>query len=129
MASRYLSSQRPSPASKAASKGSIRASAVRVVDGDTIEFGGQSIRLLGFDTPETYYADCPAEKARGDAATARLRQLIRGAGSLQLFLRNERDRYGRGLGRLLVDGHDVGEVLISEGLARRYNGGQRGGWC
>lgn len=129
MASRYLSSQRPSPSSEAVPEGSIRANAVRVVDGDTIEYGGQSIRLLGFDTPETYYADCPAEKARGDAATARLRELVRRAGSLQLFLRDERDRYGRGLGRLFVDGQDVGDLLISEGLARRYSGRQRGEWC
>lgn len=129
MASRFLSSQRPAPAPEIAPQGSIRASAVRVIDGDTIEYGGLSIRLLGFDTPETYYADCADEKARGDAATARLRHLIRGAGTLKLSLRDERDRYGRGLGSLLVDGRDVGDVLISEGLARRYSGGHRRGWC
>lgn len=129
MASRYLSSQRLPSASDVVPQGSILASAVRVIDGDTIEYGGQSIRLIGFDTPETYYADCASEKARGDAATARLRQLISSARSLQLLLRNERDRYGRGLGTLLVDGQDVGNVLISEGLARRYNRGPRLGWC
>ncbi|MCY4335952.1 MAG: SH3 domain-containing protein [Litoreibacter sp.] len=127
MASRFLSSGRP--AEQAAPEGTIRASAVRIVDGDTIKYGGLSIRLTGFDTPETYYADCAAEKARGDAATARLRQLIRSATTLQLFLRDERDRYGRGLGSLLVNGQDVGDVLISEGLARRYSGGRRQGWC
>lgn len=127
MASQFLSSRRP--AVEAAPEGTIRASAIRVVDGDTIEYGGLSIRLTGFDTPETYYADCAAEKARGDAATARLRQLIRGATTLQLFLRDERDRYGRGLGSLLVDSQNVGDVLISEGLARRYSGGRRQGWC
>lgn len=126
MASRFLSLPRPTPAAEDAPRGSIRPSAVRVVDGDTIEYGGLSIRLVGFDTPETYYAKCASEKARGDAATMRLRQLIRNAGSLQLLLRDERDRYGRGLGSVLVDASDV---LISEGLARRYNGGQRRGWC
>lgn len=129
MASRFLSSQRHAPVAEVAPRGSIRPSAVRVIDGDTIEYGGLSIRLVGFDTPETYYAKCAAEKARGDAATMRLGQLIRNAGSLQLFLRDERDRYGRGLGSILVDGLNVGDVLISEGLARRYNGGQRRGWC
>lgn len=131
MASRYLTAQRPAsePASQSEPRGTIRASAVRVVDGDTIEYGGLSIRLTGYDTPETYYAQCQAEKDRGDAATERLRQLIRGAGTLQLFLREERDRYGRGLGSLLSDGRNVGDVPISEGLARPYNGGQRRGWC
>jgi endonuclease YncB( thermonuclease family) len=129
MASRFLSSLRPATAPEIPPQASIRASAVRIIDGDTIEYGGLSIRLVGFDTPETHYADCADEKARGDAATAHLGQLIRGSGTLQLFLLDERDRYGRGLGSLLVDGRDVGDVLISKGLARRYNGGQRRGWC
>ena len=129
MASRFLSSQRPNPVAKGVPRGSIRPSAVRVIDGDTIKYGGLSIRLVGFDTPETYYAKCPAEKERGDAATMRLRQLIRNSGSLQLILRDKRDRYERGLGSVLVDGSNVGDVLISEGLARRYNGGKRRGWC
>ena len=129
MASRFLSSQRPVTAPEIATQGTIRASAVHVIDGDTIEYVGLSIRLVGFDTPETFNADCTDEKARGDAATARLRQLIRAAGTLQLFIQDERDRYGRGLGSLLVDGQDVSDVLISEGLARRYRGGRRRGWC
>lgn len=39
-----------------------------------------------------------------------------------------KDRYGRTLGRVLVDGVDVGELLISEGLARRWDG-RRHPWC
>lgn len=127
MASRFLSTERS--AERGAPEGEIRASAVRVVDGDTIEYGVLSIRLTGFDTPETYYADCAVENARGDAATARLQQLILGAGTVQLFLREERDRYGRSLGSLLVDSRNVGDILISEGLARRYGGRRRSGWC
>jgi hypothetical protein len=30
---------------------------------------------MGYDTPETYRAACPAEKRLGDTATNRLRQL------------------------------------------------------
>lgn len=129
MASRFLSKQFLTPSEEISPQGSIHASAVRVIDGDTIKFAGLSVRLVGFDTPETYYAKCAAEKARGDAATLRLKQLILNAKNLQLFLRDEQDRYGRSLGSILVDGRNVGDVLISEGLARRYNGGKRRGWC
>lgn len=129
MASRFLSPQRPIPRAAHAPQGIIRPSDIRVIDGDTIKYRGRSIRLGGFDTPETYYAKCAQEKARGDAATRRLRHLIRTAGRLQLILSGEYGRYGRELGQLLVDGRDVGDVLISEGLARPYSGGRRQGWC
>jgi endonuclease YncB( thermonuclease family) len=29
----------------------------------------------------------------------------------------------------MLDGRDVADVMISEKLARRYNGGQRQSWC
>jgi phosphoenolpyruvate carboxykinase (ATP) len=37
---------------------------------------GTKVRLKGFDTPETHYAQCDAELKRGHAATNRLRELI-----------------------------------------------------
>jgi endonuclease YncB( thermonuclease family) len=39
------------------------------------------------------------------------------------------DRYGRTLASVTVNGRDVGEILIGEGLARPYQGGRRGSWC
>ena len=43
---------------------------------------------------------------------------------------NKRERWRRVLGRLYVDGVDVGDILISEGLAVPYNGkGRRRDWC
>jgi endonuclease YncB( thermonuclease family) len=40
-----------------------------------------------------------------------------------------RDKYGRLLVAMYVDGADVGETLIAEGLAVSYRGGQRINWC
>ncbi|MEY8800157.1 thermonuclease family protein [Leisingera sp. XS_AS12] len=105
------------------------ASQIRVVDGDTIEYAGRKYRLTGYDTPETHFSECSSEKALGDRATRRLRQLIDRADSVRLETERGTDRYGRGLGRLLIDGRDAGDLLINEGLARPYRGGQRQSWC
>ena len=102
---------------------------VIVVDGDTIRARGRTIRLLGFDTPETHEPQCAEEARLGRAATNELRRLLRDGDALTLHLRPEQDRYGRDLGRLAVDGHDVGPLLVAKGLARTYSGGTRGGWC
>jgi endonuclease YncB( thermonuclease family) len=49
---------------------------VEVLDGDTIRIAGETFRLVGFDTPETYQARCPSESELGNRATFRLRQLV-----------------------------------------------------
>ena len=100
-----------------------------VVDGDTVSLAGQSIRLVGFDTPETYRAECASERRLGDAATDRLRDLLARASSAQLAYLPRRDQYGRDLARLMLDGRDVADVMVGEGFAGRYTGGQRQSWC
>jgi endonuclease YncB( thermonuclease family) len=84
---------------------------------------------VGFDTPETYRAECVSEKQRGDRATARLRELVVSATEITLDVQQSRDKYGRFLGSLMTDGDDVGDILVREDLARRYTGGQRQPWC
>lgn len=98
-----------------------------IVDGDTITLEGERIRLMGFDAPETYRAQCASEFERGQAAKKRLTELL--AGRALDVRRCCHDRYGRTLAHVLVDGRDVAEVMIGEGLARSYNGGRRNGWC
>ncbi len=53
---------------------------VEVVDGDTIRIAGETFRLVGFDTPETYPAKCKSERELGNRATFRLRQIVAGGG-------------------------------------------------
>lgn len=102
---------------------------IYVVDGDTVDIDGLRYRLSGFDTPETYRSQCASELQLGNQATARLTQLINGESALELRTSGSFDKYGRGIARLYVDNRDVGDLLIEEGLARPYSGGQRRSWC
>jgi endonuclease YncB( thermonuclease family) len=114
-----------------------------IVDGDTIRVAGETFRLVGFDAPETYRAQCPSERALGNRATLRLRQLVAGGGldlervacSCQPGTEGTpRCNYGRSCGVLRVRGRDVGELLIAEGMAHAYVCGRtscpaREAWC
>ena len=99
-----------------------------VVDGDTVWFQGQKVRVADIDAPETHEYRCPEEKALGDKATQRLIQLVNsGPITLQPIDRDE-DVYGRKLRIVMVNGMSVGDTLVSEGLARYYEGGRKP-WC
>ncbi len=103
-----------------------------VYDGDTIAMrcNGRpevTARLQGFDTPETKEPGCDAELAHGSLATDRLRQLVK-SGPVEIR-RTGRDKYNRPLIRLSINGEDVGDTLIREGLAVAYRGGARINWC
>lgn len=103
--------------------------ALIVVDGDTVKSPyGVTYRLLGFDTPETHFAKCSYERELGLAAKERLGKLLAN-GEVKVLESGRRDRYGRTLATLTVNGKDVGEILINEGLARPYAGKKRAGWC
>lgn len=102
-----------------------------VYDGDTVELICDGIsaraRLVGFDTPETGEPACPDEGDMGRAATRELRRHL-SSGAVEISSEG-RDRYGRVLVRVMVDGRDVADHMISRGLAVRYRGGQRIDWC
>ena len=107
----------------------VRSGDIYLIDGDTADIGGQRYRLVGYDTPETYKPRCDYEKALGTEATRRARELVRMAGSVEIVVLPGRDKYGRGLARMFIRGDDIANILVSEGLARRYQGGRRSSWC
>lgn len=125
----------------------LRARDVRIIDGDTIAIPGlsENMRLVGFNTPETYRAKCPAEKNLGNRATARLSQLVASASNVQARRvacacrpgteGTSQCNFGRFCGILLVDGQDVGKILIGERLAVPFHCGRTscprtpGNWC
>jgi micrococcal nuclease len=104
---------------------------IRVIDGDTLEDMSADItyRLVNIDTPETgSRARCAAERDLGDRATRTARTLITNARAFETRPTGRIDRYGRTIAYVRVDGRDLGETLIADGLARPWRG-RREPWC
>lgn len=99
-----------------------------VVDGDTIWFKGEKIRMMGYDTPEPTTNICGGQKEKRLAALASNR-LVELLNENQFTIeRHGLDRYERTLAVVRIGGRDVGDILISEGLARSWPDGQEF-WC
>ena len=75
------STNRVSSPAMIANASPINPGQIDVLDGDTIRVAGETFRLVGFDAPETYRAQCPAERELGNRATFRLRQIVAAGGS------------------------------------------------
>ena len=100
-----------------------------VVDGDTIHYGGEIIRIADINTPEVHEAKCDAEAALGRRATQRLIVLLNeGPFDLEYAGTRDHDKYGRDLRILSRNGRSLGDMLVSEGLAERWTGAKRD-WC
>ena len=106
-----------------------------VVDGDTFKLGKRRVRIIGIDAPETHGASCPEEARLGEQATARLQALLNeGPFEMVAPVYRRQDRYGRDLRtvrRTLPDGRtqSIAEAMRESGLAHRYLGGFKPGWC
>lgn len=94
---------------------------VRVIDGDTFEVAGQRVRLFGIDAPEskqTCVTEQGADWACGAWVTSQVTVMY---DKKRAICREEAlDRYDRIVARCEVDGRDVGQLLVSEGLAFAY---------
>ena len=89
---------------------------VKVTDGDTInvlEAGNvlHKVRLTGIDAPEK-------AQPYGRKSQEYLAGMI--AGKLVLIESNKQDRYGRDLGKVILDGQDINLEQIKSGMAWWY---------
>lgn len=99
-----------------------------IVDGDTFWLNGEKIRAFGYDTPEPTTNICGGQKERQLAAKASDRLLELFSTTEITIERQGKDKYGRTLAIVRSNGRLVGDMLISEGLARRYPDGTEF-WC
>lgn len=112
-----------------------QAEVIKVIDGDSIHLQVEiwpgltqkiNLRLDGVNTPELRGSDC--EKAAGRIAKGFTEAFVSG-GTVTLSDVSLGKYAGRALGKISVDGDDLGEALLKAGYAREYHGGKREPWC
>lgn len=107
-----------------------------VTDGDTFKARLEvwpgievvtAVRVVGMDTPEIK-GKCPSEKVAAQAAKVRMTALLASGPVTVTYL--NLDKYaGRIDAFVAVNGVNVADTMIKEGLARTYTGGTRASWC
>lgn len=100
-----------------------------VIDGDTIWYRREKIRIADINAPETHDPRCTYEAGLGKRATDRMISLLN-AGPFQIVSTGDRDEdvYGRKLRIVERNGYSLGQTLVKEGLAERWQGYRRN-WC
>jgi micrococcal nuclease len=108
----------------------------KVIDGDTVDvdidlgFGvwlhKERVRIMGIDTPESRTRD-KVEKLFGLASKEKLKELLP-LSSMQVLVVGEYDakgKFGRILGDFEIEDTKVTDILIEEGHAVAYFGGNK----
>ena len=129
---------------------SYQSSVVRVKDGDTVTLDVRvwpqvtitvDVRVQGINTAETRVGTkgkegkelelAVCEKQAGLAAKAFAQGSLHEGATVVLYDINPDDtKYaGRMNGRISVNGHDFGTMMLTSGHAREYHGEKRTGWC
>lgn len=94
----------------------------RVVDGDTlkIDYNGkeESVRLIGVDTPESVHPDESKNTEFGKKASEFSKNYLEGKQISLEFDVQERDKYGRLLAYVYLNGIMYNKTLLEEGYAK-----------
>ncbi|HEU0100645.1 MAG TPA: hypothetical protein VFQ67_17940 [Allosphingosinicella sp.] len=110
---------------------SLPAYDIRVLDGDTLLFGGTLVRLAGIDAPELGpWAKCWAEAALAGHSRAYLEAELhrRDHGDWSLSGASAPDPAGRRVAGLVrKDGEDMADLMVVYGYAARTTG--KWDWC
>ena len=102
-------------------------------DGDTcyVTYKGKNdkVRLLGLDTPEISNPKCEQEYALGIDARNFVNNLISEGVSIKFKTEYNRDFFGRILSYIIVDGENVSQKMVSNGLGVIYDRSNKKDWC
>ena len=111
-----------------------QANLVKIVDGDTLDadidlgfsvWVRKRVRLVNIDTWESSTRD-KEEKKKGLAAKARLKELIKENKNQFIITSHGLGKFGRVLGEIFLDDdRNVNDILIEEGHAYEYHGGNK----
>lgn len=97
---------------------------LRVVDGDTlqIDFDGvtERVRLIGIDTPESVHPDASKNVEYGKIASEFTQNQLEGKKIGLEFDVEQRDKYGRLLAYVYIDGTMFNKTLLDQGHAMVY---------
>ncbi|MQB27310.1 thermonuclease family protein [Agrobacterium tumefaciens] len=83
-----------------------------VVDGDTIWFRSEKIRIADIDAPEIFSPHCRDERSIGEASRDRLLELLNGGSFTLVAGWRDTDRFGRKLRAVTRHGRSLGEMLV-----------------
>ncbi|SUZ80436.1 uncharacterized protein METZ01_LOCUS33290 [marine metagenome] len=110
---------------------------IKVIDGDTFRVDinelpdiiGKNIRIriLGINAPEIN-GKCTFEKELAIKARDFVQILLDNA-DLVILKNLNRGNFFRLLAEVIVDGKDLGELLVANDLAVRYQGKKKSSWC
>ena len=110
-----------------------KAQLIRVIDGDTLDcridlgfsvFVKKRVRLMGIDTWESRTRDLE-EKKKGLAAKSRLIGLLQADDGEFTLISYGVGKFGRVLGEIEVTAGNVCDILVEEGHAYAYFGGNK----
>jgi endonuclease YncB( thermonuclease family) len=99
-----------------------------VIDGDTLEIHGQSIRIWGIDAPESAQPCLIQGKPWRCGQKAALALSDQIGQQTVACVERDRDRYGRIVAKCLVAAQDIGAWLVSNGWALDYADYSGGGY-
>lgn len=92
----------------------------RVIDGDTLEVAGQTVRLFGIDAPE-HDQTCTQNGVSWRCGAWSEDMLALAIGAQEISCTgSEVDRYGRLLAQCEAGGQDLGKTLVRSGAALAY---------